>query len=322
MNIEEFKSRLSEYATRKQPFMFLIDFERKQPFLSELEQAAQHGVYYNIKGNGNIAPKEIKRKIELINIPVDKHVYIEKFNKVKFELDNGNTYLLNLTFPSEIEINLTMEEIFHISLAPYKLLFKNKFVVFSPECFIKIENNEVFTYPMKGTIDSTINNAESILINNKKEAWEHNTIVDLMRNDLSMIAENITVQKYRYIERIKTHKNSILQTSSEIKGTLPVNWRETLGDIIMKLLPAGSISGAPKRKTVEIIKENELMPRGYYTGIFGIFNGTNLDSAVCIRFIEKRDDKLYFRSGGGITSNSVVDEEYNELIQKIYVPTF
>ena len=321
MNIAKFKTQLSEYATKGQPFVFVIDFERRKPFLCKQENAAQQGVYYNIRGNSNIQHKEIKSKVELKSTPVEKHIFTKKIARVKSHLDNGNTYLLNLTFPSEIKINLALEDIFHVAKAPYKLLFKNEFVVFSPECFIKTDNNEVFTYPMKGTIDASIQNAQNILMENKKEEWEHNTIVDLMRNDLSMIAEKITVQKYRYVEKIKTHKNEILQTSSEIKGTLPANWRENLGESITKLLPAGSISGAPKQKTVDIIKKNEIAPRGYYTGIFGIFDGTNIDSAVAIRFIENQNEKVYFRSGGGITSKSIADEEYNELIQKIYVPS-
>ena len=85
-------------------------------------------------------------------------------------------------------------------------------------------------------------------------------------------------------------------------------------------MPAGSISGAPKEKTVQIIQQAENQPRGYYTGVFGIFDGESLQSAVAIRFIEQTDNGLVFRSGGGITVQSDVQEEYRELIQKVYVP--
>ena len=87
------------------------------------------------------------------------------------------------------------------------------------------------------------------------------------------------------------------------------------------MLPAGSISGAPKEKTVEIIQEVEGQPRGYYTGVFGIFDGASLDTAVMIRFIEQSDGEMFFRSGGGITTLSCADDEYQELLEKIYVPT-
>jgi para-aminobenzoate synthetase component I len=86
------------------------------------------------------------------------------------------------------------------------------------------------------------------------------------------------------------------------------------------LLPAGSISGAPKPKTIEIIKEVEKEKRGYYTGVFGYFDGKNLDSGVVIRYIEQNQDERFYRSGGGITSQSNALDEYNEVIQKIYVP--
>ena len=250
---------------------------------------------------------------------LDKGLFTERLQEVVRQINNGNSYLLNLTFPTPISSNLTLEELFHVARAPYKLLFKDQFIVFSPECFIKIIGDEVYTYPMKGTIDARIADAERQLLGNQKEEWEHNTIVDLMRNDLSMIAQNIEVTKYRYVERIKNAYGDILQTSSEIKGQLPENWRTSFGQNLLRLLPAGSISGAPKQKTVEIIQANEIDQRGYYTGVFGVFDGVNLNSAVMIRYIEQRDGQLYFRSGGGITSQSKANDEYQELLAKIYV---
>ena len=87
------------------------------------------------------------------------------------------------------------------------------------------------------------------------------------------------------------------------------------------MLPAGSISGAPKTKTVSIIKEAENYERGFYTGVFGVFDGANIDSAVAIRFIEQKNGEFWYKSGGGITHQSNVKEEYIELLKKIYVPT-
>jgi len=89
---------------------------------------------------------------------------------------------------------------------------------------------------------------------------------------------------------------------------------------LFAFLPAGSITGAPKQETVNIIKEAEKYHRGYYSGIFGYFDGDNVDSCVMIRFLEKQDNKLCFKSGGGITFQSDCRKEYRELIQKIYVP--
>ncbi len=86
------------------------------------------------------------------------------------------------------------------------------------------------------------------------------------------------------------------------------------------MLPAGSISGAPKKKTLEVIAEAEQYTRGYYTGVFGIFDGENIDSGVMIRFLEQGPDGLIYKSGGGITAMSNIHEEYQELTDKIYVP--
>jgi len=108
--------------------------------------------------------------------------------------------------------------------------------------------------------------------------------------------------------------------SSEVAGDLDINWNEKIGSILFKLLPAGSITGAPKKKTMEIIAEAEIDPRGYYTGVAGIFDGTTLESAVMIRFVENREGQLFYHSGGGITVNSKCEHEYQEMIEKVYVP--
>ena len=321
MHINTFEQKISHYAARGEAFIFIIDFECKSPFVCPLHEAESHGIFYDIKGVSNIETKTINKDIKLQATPVPNSIYTGIYRQIIKHIQDGDSYLLNLTFPSKITTNLSLEDVFHMAQAKYKLLFNNEFVVFSPECFIKIGNDKVNAYPMKGTIDAGIAGAEDILLNDKKEQWEHNTIVDLLRNDLSMIASDVSVTKYRYVEKIKTNRTDILQTSSEIQGQLPKTWQKDLGSTILKLLPAGSISGAPKQKTVEIIKDQELDNRGYYTGVFGIFDGRNLDSAVAIRFIEQKGDNMFYRSGGGITAQSNVVNEYEELTQKIYVPT-
>ena len=105
-----------------------------------------------------------------------------------------------------------------------------------------------------------------------------------------------------------------------ISGSLPDNYHSKLGEIIFSMLPAGSVSGAPKEETIRIIRQSEGSPRGYYTGIMGYFDGRNFDSAVMIRFIEQQDEGMIYRSGGGITFMSDPEKEYQELIDKVYVP--
>lgn len=321
MNIDEFIDRFTKYYKAKMPFIFAVDFAMKKPLIYRLDEAKQQGILYHIHSHSNVSIQAIdKEKVQLESKPIDFDSYKKSFDFVIENINNGNSYLLNLTFPSEIKLNLSLEQLYHIAVAPYKILIKDECLIFSPEPFVHIANNTISTFPMKGTIDATLPNAEETLLANKKEEWEHNTIVDLMRNDLAMIAENIEVESYRYVEEIVTNKGRILQTSSKISGTLSREAQENIGREFVRLLPAGSISGAPKAKTLEIISEAEIDNRNYYSGVFGIFDGEILDSAVAIRYIEQRDGKYYFRSGGGITSNSDAYEEYNELIQKIYVP--
>ncbi len=312
---------MNAFGNRQQPFLFGIDFELKKGFFVKPEKAAAAGIYFNVNGTGNdldVGSSDVP--VKLVKHPVEQSEYGQAFNIVHRNLAEGNSYLTNLTFPTAIELNVSLPEIFARSKARYRLLFADKFVVFSPEIFIQIEAGIIHSFPMKGTIDASLRDAEKVILADPKETAEHNTIVDLIRNDLSIVATNVKVNRFRYIEEIVTHEKTLLQVSSEISGTLQENYLSNLGNIVSKLLPAGSISGAPKAKTLQIIREAETYSRGFYTGVFGYFDGSKLDSGVMIRFIKKENDKLFFCSGGGITANSNPQAEFNELKDKIYVP--
>ena len=259
-------------------------------------------------------------EVALRKFPVPYENYFEAFNKVQDHLRRGDSYLLNLTFPTRIETNVSLKDIFYNSRAPYKLYMPEKFVVFSPETFVRIEKGKLMSFPMKGTINASASNAQEKLLNDPKELAEHVTIVDLIRNDMSILAERVQVENFRYIDEVKTHENTLLQVSSRISGQLGDDYPDRIGDIICAMLPAGSVTGAPKDKTVRLIREIEGYDRGFYTGVFGYFDGLNVDSAVMIRFIEKRDNGYFYKSGGGITIYSDPETEYQELIDKVYVP--
>lgn len=310
-------SKMNEYGKERKPFFFIFDFELENPSVYSLDELFGENIFFKINDS---QPIKCDKNVHLKKMPVEFCIYKDSFDFVVSEISKGNSYLLNLTFPTEIKINLSLEEIFLHSSAKYKLLYKNQFVVFSPETFVKIENGIISSYPMKGTIDANLPNAEETILNDKKEFAEHVTIVDLIRNDLSIVAKNVHVEIFRYVEKIFSNQKELLQISSKIVGELENDYHQKLGKIIFSMLPAGSISGAPKKKTIEIIQQVEKRKRGFYSGVFGIYDGNNLDSAVMIRFIEKVDDKLFFRSGGGITYMSNVRKEYQELSDKIYVP--
>jgi len=304
------------------PFFFMFDFELNKPVIYELNKLPRDIIISTeLFDNSDPQREEYNKIIRLKAEPVSFDEYSKAFNNVLKNIEQGNTYLLNLTFPSIISTKSSLQEIYYCSTAKYRLLFSDRFVVFSPEIFVKIEENgTIRSFPMKGTIDSSLPDAEREILTNEKEISEHNTIVDLIRNDISMNADNVRLVRYRYIDKIDTPDGNLLQVSSEITGSLGHDWKTRVGDIITSMLPAGSISGAPKNETLRIIKESEIDERGYYTGVFGIFNGQKLDSAVMIRFIEQNDTGYVYRSGGGITFMSDAVMEYEELIKKIYVP--
>lgn len=318
--LSAFIQLMNRYGSEKEPFLFIIDFDLKYPEIYKLSSVPS-GIKFQTPIFSNIDQVQKQPgKVSLIKHPIPYREYSEAFNNVHRNISLGNSYLLNLTFPSVIETDLTLEEIFLVSVAKYKLLYNNKFVVFSPETFVRICDGVIKSFPMKGTINASMNNAESVILNDTKEMAEHNTIVDLIRNDLSVFADMVEVDRYRFIDEIKTNAGVLLQVSSEIKGRLRPGYEFHLGDIITGMLPAGSVTGAPKKQTVAIIKESEKYDRGWYTGIFGVFDGINLDSAIMIRYIEEDSGRLLYKSGGGITYMSEPEKEYQELISKIYVP--
>lgn len=321
INAKLVREGMNRCGAKGVPFLFGIDFEISQGFLVEnpLQDCRIPFVAGNITNAQEFKDETVSLQPEIKVIRSDYREYERKFGLVRSGLLHGDSFLLNLTEKTPIATNLTLEQLFYYSQARYKLLLPDRLVCFSPECFVRISGQEICSFPMKGTIDASLPDAAQQLLRNQKEICEHNTIVDLIRNDLSTIARKVEVRRFRYVEKITNLRGEILQTSSEIAGQLPLGYQKTIGDILFHLLPAGSVSGAPKPATTALIREAEQIPRGFYTGVFGYFDGSSLDSAVMIRYIEKDGDQYYFRSGGGITAQSNPAEEYQELLDKIYL---
>lgn len=312
---------MNRLASRRIPFLFVLDFDLQRPVVLPVAHAAAEGIYFRLADLSNYDNFQITAKpIHLEKEPVDYAHYLRGFQVVQNHLRAGNSFLVNLTYPTRVTLNWSLSEVFAYSQAPYKLLFRDNFVVFSPEPFVRIVDNTIYSFPMKGTIDADLPNAAAQVMADPKEKAEHHTIVDLIRNDLSRVSKRVRVESFRYLDRIHTNGKDLLQVSSRIVGQLPTGYERELGYLLRALLPAGSITGAPKLKTVQVIKKAEGYERGYYTGIFGYFDGRRLESAVMIRFLEKNDGQLAFKSGGGITIYSDPEREYQELIDKVYVP--
>lgn len=319
---QEAISVMNGMGKNNDPFVFIIDFSMKDCIVLPTCEAGEKGILFNFNGYKNYNGSVSQKQPSVSNMkPVGYDRYCNAFDYVQKELNLGHSYLVNLTFPTKIDLNVSLKEVFNYSSAPFKLLYKDNFVVFSPERFVRISNGKIQTHPMKGTISADVENARETILNDKKERAEHATIVDLLRNDISKYASQVRVNRYRYVEQIKSNNRNLLQVSSEITGVLPDNYNELLGDIIFSLLPAGSVTGAPKLKTLEIIRNAENYNRGFYTGIAGYYDGITLESCVLIRFIEKSGCHYLYKSGGGITAESNAENEYQELIDKIYVPS-
>jgi para-aminobenzoate synthetase component I len=321
MKLIDFKNQLNEWGRARIPFLFLIDFEMRKPIAIPLTEINSEEILFrcNTLSNFSETPASVPA-VSLQKFPPTFKEYEQKFNKVFERLEYGDSYLTNLTVRTKIRMETTLRDLLFASRAKYKLYYRNEFLVFSPETFVQIRDGRIYSYPMKGTIDASIPGARAKILADRKELAEHVTIVDLIRNDLSEIARNVRVTRFRYIDEIQTSDKTLLQVSSEIVGELGEGHTERLGDILVRLLPAGSVSGAPKVKTVEIIHASENQERGYYTGVFGVFDGKKFDSGVMIRFIERDGSDYYYRSGGGITTQSVAANEYQEVIDKVYVP--
>ena len=318
MSFEQVCSTMDEMGKSNNPFFFFVDYKAELGWIGTPSEAQALGIKYEI-GSNKIEAKS-KSKPIFNKIPISEASYFEKFNQVQRAIQRGDSFLINLTAPTQIETNMSIEEIYVIAQARYKLLVPDFFTVFSPECFIKIEENKIKSFPMKGTLAIANHSSPENLINDIKEQAEHATIVDLIRNDLSQVAFPIQVEKYKFIDQVKTHEGDLWQMSSKISGELLDEFKGHFGKILNQLLPAGSISGAPKSSTLRIIDEVEDYPRGFYTGIMGLFDGHLFDSGVMIRYIETTENEMIYKSGGGITVFSDAKKEYQELIQKVYLP--
>ena len=205
----DFVEQLNQWGHDKKPFVFLIDFEQKKPLawlvddcpdwfqfkftkasslkksettLTEIVQAS--GIVDSGFTNSKV---NLKSENLLTKHPITLADYQHKYNQVMDALHKGDSFLMNLTIPTPVQIKLDFQTYFDHAKSKYVIWLKERFIAFSPETFIQIENGKIATFPMKGTIDASLPNAKELLLNDPKEYAEHATIVDLLRNDLSRI---------------------------------------------------------------------------------------------------------------------------------------
>lgn len=205
--------------------------------------------------------------------------------------------------------------------SPYMFYFASDDVEIagaSPETLVKLKDGYVHTFPLAGTrprgkTREEDERLEKELLSDEKERAEHNMLVDLGRNDLGRISipGSVEVSKYMAIERF----SQVMHIGSTVVGKLSPD-KDAI-DAIDSVLPAGTLSGAPKIRACEIIEELEDMKRGIYGGAIGYIDFTgNLDTCIGIRLVYKKDGKICVRSGAGIVYDSVPENEYRECINK------
>ncbi len=269
-----------------------------------------------------------ERNVAVSNFRLNKskNSFTNKVEHIKNLIAEGETYQVNLTAAASFQFSGSVEKLFYNLLlkqsAEYSAFINlpNKNILsLSPELFFKLEGNNVTAKPMKGTaergknIQKDLRKEEELFLSEKNRA-ENLMIVDLLRNDLGKISKqnSVTVQKLFEVEKYE----SLFQMISIIKSTLKSQTK--ISDLIKNIFPCGSITGAPKMRTMEIIHRLEKIPRGIYTGSIGLLLPEKSIFNIAIRTVEinKTNNLGNIGLGAGITWGSNAKEEYNEVLAK------
>lgn len=255
----------------------------------------------------------------------DKDAYCAMVEKAKHYIREGDIFQVVLSNRLEADMEGSLFDAYRVlrttNPSPYMFYFSSDDIEIagaSPETLVKLQNGTLHTFPLAGTRprgktaeeDSRL---EAELLADKKELAEHNMLVDLGRNDLGKISTfgSVEVEKYLSIERF----SHVMHIGSTVRGQIRPD--KTALDAVDAVLPAGTLSGAPKIRACEIINELENNKRGIYGGAIGYIDFTgNLDTCIAIRIAFKKNGKVFVRSGAGIVADSVPENEYQECINK------
>ena len=272
-----------------------------------------------------------KAEIEPLNLKTDfkpafsREEYCDMVVKAKDYIKEGDIFQVVLSNRFEAQISGSLFDTYRIlrttNPSPYMFYFSSNDVEIagaSPETLVKLNEGKLYTFPLAGTRPRGNTEEEDLklekeLLTDEKELAEHNMLVDLGRNDIGRIAEigSVNVDKYLSIERF----SHVMHIGSTVSGKL----RNDLDSLsaIDSILPAGTLSGAPKIRACEIINELENNKRGIYGGAIGYIDlSGNLDTCISIRLAFARNNKVFVRSGAGIVADSVPNNEFDECLNK------
>jgi len=260
-----------------------------------------------------------------VNSNFTKEKYISTVKKAKEYIASGDIYQVNLSQRFSADLSITPFQLYkrlrRITPAPFGSFLNLEpaaIVSASPERFLKVSDRKVWTRPMKGTRPRGKNKAQdrrlkAALLNSPKDRAELVMIIDLERNDLGRVCEYGTVEVKKFVN-LEAHP-TVFQTTSTVEGVLRKG-KDRI-DLLKAAFPGGSITGAPKVRAMEIIKELEPTKRGLYTGSIGYlsFSG-EMDLNIVIRTILTKGKRTYFQVGGGIVADSDPEAEYKETLDK------
>jgi para-aminobenzoate synthetase/4-amino-4-deoxychorismate lyase len=266
-----------------------------------------------------------RRFAEHVDLTIAEDDYCTKVRRIKEYIAAGETYQVNFTDRVWVETELSADDAFGALLQQQPVAYSaflnvagQHILSLSPELFFRIEGDRIVTRPMKGTMPrglDVVEDAEAALRlkNDEKNRSEHVMIVDLLRNDIGRICTmgSVRVEDIFSVERYET----LLQMTSTVSGTLRLGL--SYYEIFKAMFPSGSITGAPKIRTMQIIREMEQTPRGIYTGAIGYIspNGSSAFN-VAIRTLVLKDGEARMGVGGGIVADSEPSEEYRECLLK------
>lgn len=275
--------------------------------------------------NGSRKREEAGRLTGEIKPLFDKTRFCDMVNKAKNYIKEGDIFQIvlsnRLEAPFEGSLFNTYRVLRTLNPSPYMFYFSGTDVEVagaSPETLVKLEDGVLHTFPLAGTrprgkTDEEDKRLEKELLADEKELAEHNMLVDLGRNDLGKISKfgSVEVEKYHCIERF----SHVMHIGSTVRGEIRPEFDSL--DAIASVLPAGTLSGAPKIRACQLIGELENNKRGIYGGAIGYIDfAGNMDTCIAIRIAYKKNNKVFIRSGAGIVADSVPEKEYEECINK------
>lgn len=275
--------------------------------------------------NGTPAPDDPGECTSDFKPLFEKEAYCAMVEKAKHHIKEGDIFQIVLSNRLEADYQGSLLNTYRIlrtlNPSPYMFYFSSSDMEVagaSPETLVKLENGVLHTFPLAGTRPRGKTEAEDLrlekeLLNDPKELAEHNMLVDLGRNDIGKISKfgTVEVEKYLSIERY----SHVMHIGSTVKGEL-LKEKDALS-AIDAILPAGTLSGAPKIKACQLINDLENNKRGIYGGAIGYLDFTgNLDTCIAIRIAYKKNGKVFIRSGAGIVADSVPETEYQECLNK------